>query len=48
VFGPVATRPEDGYVVKGEGRFREMPVSRDLGKVYEAFKPGVRARAYWF
>ena len=42
VFGPVATDPEDGYVVLGQGRFRKMPVARDLGEVYEAFEPGVR------
>lgn len=42
VFGPVATSPADGYVVRGKGRFREMPVARDLGQVYEAFEPGVR------
>lgn len=42
VFGPVATRAEDGYVLRGQGRFREMLVARDLGEVYEAFKPGVR------
>lgn len=42
VFGPVATRPEDGYVVRGQGRFREMPIARYLGEMYEAFKPGVR------
>lgn len=43
VFGPVATDPDDGYVVRGKGRFREMPVARDLGEVYEAFEPGVRS-----
>lgn len=39
-FGPVATRPDDGYVLLG-GRFGKMPVARDLGEVYAEFEPGV-------
>lgn len=45
-FGPVATRPEDGYVLLG-GRFGKMPVARDLGEVYAEFEPGVSLRVGW-
>lgn len=45
-FGPVTTRPDDDFVLLGDGRFRELPVARDLGDVYEEFQPGVSMCMY--